>query len=288
MSRVGNILLPHLSQLNKSFIDKSNSYQTYSISISKRMKGFVEQIACAPHNQTRASCLSSGDGERCFRCHAQQTRFSAAKTLVRFEEEFARYVGTDYAITTNSGTDALVFIWKALNARGNRIVTSPFSFIASANSLLMAEGYPVFGDISLGNYCLDPIEAQKQLERGAKGILPVHIFGRPVDWEDFEQLGRKYNVPVVEDAAQSHGAFYNGKRVGSLGIAAAFSFYPSKNMTVHGDGGMVTTNEKRIADFVSRVRDGGRISSGARCYRIHFEDDERERCNWSGSAKAPR
>lgn len=178
----------------------------------------------------------------------------------KFEEEFAKFIGTDYAISTNSGTDALIFIWKAFGAKGNRIVTSPFSFIASANSILMADAYPVFSDISLDNYCMTAEAAKSQLDRGAKGMLPVHIFGQPVDYDSFEDLGKKYNVPIVEDSCQGHGAFYKGKRVGSLGIAAAFSFYPSKNMTVLGDGGMVTTNDKQIADYVSRVRDGGRVS----------------------------
>ena len=187
-------------------------------------------------------------------------RYLRGENVQKFEEEFARFIGTDFAITTNSGTDALIFILTALGTKGRKIVTTPMSFIASANSILHAGGEPVFGDISDTGYCLSPGEAEKQLAQAAKGILPVHIFGHPFDFEGFQELSRKYGVPLVEDACQAHGAVYKGKRVGSLGIAAAFSFYPSKNMTVLGDGGMVTTNDERIAKFVSRMRDGGRIN----------------------------
>ncbi len=104
----------------------------------------------------------------------------------KFEEEFARFAGTTHAMTTNSGTDALIFIMKALESKGKRIVTSPFSFIASGNAILLSDGSPVFGDISETEYCIDPLEAEKQLQRGAKALLPVHIFGQPVDFDSFQ------------------------------------------------------------------------------------------------------
>lgn len=187
-------------------------------------------------------------------------KFLRGENVVKFEEEFARFVGTEYAVSTSSGTHALQFIFLALKLEGKKVVTTPNSFIASANAIIQANGTPVFGDISEDDYCLDAAEAEKQLKSGASGLLPVHIYGYPANLTAFRELSERYGVPLVEDACQAHGAVYKGKRAGSLGTAAAFSFYPSKNMSVLGDGGMVTTNDKGVADFVAKIRDGGRIS----------------------------
>lgn len=182
------------------------------------------------------------------------------ENVVKFEEEFAKYVGTDFAVSTSSGTNALQFILLALEAKGKKIVTSTFSFIASSNAIIQAGATPVFGDITMDDYCLDPSEAEKQVRNGAAGVMPVHIFGLPADMDGFQELSQKHDVPIIEDACQSHGASYGGKMAGNLGTAAAFSFYPSKNMTVLGDGGMVTTNDQRLAESVSKLRDCGRTS----------------------------
>jgi perosamine synthetase len=192
-------------------------------------------------------------------------KFVGGENVAKFEEEFRRKVGTDYAVSTSSGTNSLSFILLALGVKGKKFVTTPLSFIASANSIIHAGGDPVFGDISEKDYCLDPIEAEKQLRKGAGGVLPVHIYGHPADMDAFNELARKYKVPIVEDACQAHGAMYKGKMAGNLGIAAAFSFYPSKNMSVLGDGGMVTTNDGGLAKTVAKLRDCGRVS--------HYEHD---------------
>lgn len=188
-------------------------------------------------------------------------KFVGGENVVKFEEEFSRFVGTKFAVALSSGTAALDYIFMTLGTRGQKVVTSTWSFIASANSIMHSGGEPVFADISDSDYCLDPAQVEIQLrDRDAKGILPVHIYGQPVDYDSIQELGMKYGVPIVEDACQAHGARYKGRMVGSLGIAAAFSFYPSKNMTVLGDGGMVTTNDEKIAKMVSKIRDSGRTS----------------------------
>jgi perosamine synthetase len=187
-------------------------------------------------------------------------RYLFGENVVKFEEEFARFVGTKYAVATSSGTNALQFILLALDMRGKKVVTTPNSFIASANAIIQAGGTPVFADITEENYCLSPTEAEKQLRSGASGMLPVHIYGYPSDFDEFRELSVKYNVPIVEDACQAHGAAYKGRMAGSLGTAAAFSFYPRKNMSVLGDGGMVTTDDEKIAKMVAKLRDGGRVS----------------------------
>jgi perosamine synthetase len=187
-------------------------------------------------------------------------KFVGGENVFKFEEEFARFIGTKYAVALNSGTAALDFILMALGIQSQKIVTSTWSFIASANSIMHAGGQPVFADILETDYCVDPSQVKDQLKNGARGILPVHIYGQPVDFDALQELSEDYRVPIVEDACQAHGARFKGRNVGSLGIAAAFSFYPSKNMTVLGDGGMVTTNDEPIAKYVSKIRDSGRIS----------------------------
>ena len=187
-------------------------------------------------------------------------KFVGGENVAKFEEEFARFIGTKYSVALSSGTAALDFILLALKVQALKVVTSTWSFIASANSIMHAGGQPVFADILETDYCLDPSEVKIQLEKGAKGILPVHIYGQPADYDLLQELGDRYAVPIVEDACQAHGAKFKGRCVGSLGIASAFSFYPSKNMTVLGDGGMVTTNDESIAKQVSKIRDSGRIS----------------------------
>lgn len=187
-------------------------------------------------------------------------RFLYGENVVKFEEEFARFIGTKHAVSTSSGTAALAFILTALGAEGKRWVTSPMSFIASSNCIIHAGGKPVFSDISLADYCLDAKATAQELKKGAQGIIPVHLYGQPVDFDAFDSISSKYGTKIVEDACQAHGARYKGRMVGSLGVAAAFSFYPSKNMTVLGDGGMVTTNDDKIASMCSKLRDAGRVS----------------------------
>jgi len=183
------------------------------------------------------------------------------ENVAKFEEEFARYVGTDHAVAVASGTAALQFILSALAVEGRKVVTSPNSFIASANAIIFAGGKPVFADISDDDYCLDSAEAVHQVEDGAAALLPVHIYGHPFNLAGFEDMAKKRDTPIIEDACQAHGATYKGRKIGSLGVAAAFSFYPSKNMTVFGDGGMITTDDKRVAAVASKLRDCGRVSS---------------------------
>jgi perosamine synthetase len=187
-------------------------------------------------------------------------KYVSGENVVKFEEEFAHFIGTDYAVALSSGTAALDFIFMSLQIQGRKVVTSTWSFIASANSILHAGGEPVFADILDSDYCIDTNQVNSELAKGAKAILPVHIYGEPVDFDSLRELGDQYNVPIVEDACQCHGGSYKGRKVGSLGVAAAFSFYPSKNMTVLGDGGMVTTNDNEIAKTVSKIRDSGRVS----------------------------
>ena len=174
-----------------------------------------------------------------------------------FEEEFAKYVNTDYAITTNSGTSALhVAVLSAGIKEGDEVITSPFTFIASGNSILFTGAKPVFADIDPETYTLDPNKIEEAITDKTKAILPVHLYGQSADMDPIIELAEKYDLKVIEDAAQAHGAEYKNKKVGSIGDAGCFSFYPTKNMTT-SEGGIITTNDKEIAEKAKLYRDHG-------------------------------
>lgn len=192
----------------------------------------------------------------------QTERYVLGEDVYKFEEEFARYCGAKYAVSTNSGTDALHLSLKALGIDGkqNQVITTPFSFIATANAVLHAGGSPIFADIDAGTYCIDPDQIRKKMTRSVQVILPVHLYGYPANMLEILEIAEEHNVKILEDACQAHGAEYGGLKVGAIGDAGCFSFYPSKNMTVCGDGGMIVTSNSEIAELVGKLRDCGRKS----------------------------
>lgn len=187
-------------------------------------------------------------------------RFVLGESVFRFEEEFAKYCGVDYAVSVSSGTEALRIALTAVGiGQGQQVVTSPSSFIASANAIIHANGIPIFSDINLETYTMDEQMLDK-LEIGAKAVIPVHLYGYPADMDSINSVAKKKGLFVIEDACQAHGATYKRKKTGALGDIGCFSFYSSKNMTVGGDGGMITTNNKKVAQSVAKLRDCGRKS----------------------------
>lgn len=180
------------------------------------------------------------------------------ESVHKFEEAFARYIGTDHAISTSSGTDALILSLIAADVRGSKVITSPFTFIASCNAIVHSGGIPILADIKTKDCTIDPKRVIEKTDEGTRGILPIHIFGRPCAMDEIVDIADATGSVVIEDACQAHGAKYRGKRVGGLGDIGCFSFYPTKNMTVGGDGGMVTTNDDCIAERVRKLRDCGR------------------------------
>lgn len=178
------------------------------------------------------------------------------ESVFKFEEEFAKYVGTDYAISTSSGTNALQFALEAAGCKGKKAVTSTLSFIASANAAVHAGGTPVLADVFEKSLTIDISTVKNDYDV----IVPVHLYGNPCKMNELIDVSYKKNVPIIEDACQAHGAKWKGKKIGSLGLAGCFSFYTTKNMTVGGDGGMITTNDKKLADFVANIRNCGRTT----------------------------
>lgn len=178
-----------------------------------------------------------------------------------FEKKFAGYIGTKYAVATSSGTTALHLALLAMGiGPGDEVVTTPFSFIATANSVLFCGARPVFADIDAKTYNIDPGKIREKITPRTRAIIPVHIYGHPADMEPIMELARDHNLKVLEDAAQAHGSEYKTVKVGSFGDCAAFSFYATKNM-VTGEGGMVTTNNEELAKKLRELRNHGQTKT---------------------------
>ena len=178
----------------------------------------------------------------------------------RFEEEFADYIGVDYAVAVVNGTAALDLALKALGIKeGDEVITTPFTFIATANAILYQGARPVFADIDPKTYNLDPDSVLERITPRTRAIIAVHLYGHPADMKAFAEIAEDHHLYLIEDAAQAHGAEYLGKKTGSLGHVAAFSFYATKNMTT-GEGGMITTNDKKIAEKVRLLRNHGQAA----------------------------
>lgn len=173
-----------------------------------------------------------------------------------FEEKFAKFIGTKYAIAVSSGTTALEVALRAYGiGSGDEVITTPFTFIASANSILYTGAKPVFVDIDEATFNLDPDKIEAAITKKTKAIMPVHLYGSACDMTKIMAIAKKHKLAVIEDACQSHGAQWKDKKVGSFGTGA-FSLYPTKNMTT-GEGGMITTDSKEIAERADLLRAHG-------------------------------
>lgn len=183
---------------------------------------------------------------------------SLGPKLAEFERKFADYAGTKYAIAVSNGTSGLHLCIRALNIKdGDEVITTPFSFIASANCILFERAKPVFVDIREDTLNIDEEKIEEKITKKTKAILPVHVFGMPFEINSIKKLSLKYNLKVIEDACESIGAEYKNKKVGVFGDCAVFAFYPNKQMTT-GEGGMIVTDNKKIAELCFSMRNQGR------------------------------
>lgn len=179
-----------------------------------------------------------------------------------FECSFAEYTGTEFAVAVNSGTAALHAALLAHGiGKGDEVITTPFTFIATSNSILFTGAKPVFADIKRDTFNIDPDKIVEKITKKTKAILSVHLYGQPADMDAITKIADECNLDIIEDACQAHGAGYKGKKVGSFGTGT-FSFYPTKNMTT-GEGGMITTDDESIAKKARLIREHG---SGKKYY----------------------
>ena len=185
----------------------------------------------------------------------QNESFVNGESVLKFEEEFARYIGTKYAISVNSGNSALQISLMSLGiSHKAKVVTPTNSFIASANCIRMTNAEPILSDINSNDGSINLSNISEKVD----AIIPVHIYGNPCNFDSVKSFADQQKIPIVEDACQAHGATYKGKKVGGISDIGCFSFYPTKNMTVGGDGGMATTNDDQVAKKIKSIRDNGR------------------------------
>jgi len=185
---------------------------------------------------------------------------SLGPKLEEFERKIAKYIGVKYAVGVNSGTSALHLIIRALGIKaGDEVITTPFSFIASANCILFEKAKPVFVDIQPHSLNINPELIEAKITAKTRAILAVDAFGYPADWDKLSKIAKKHKLFLIEDSAEALGSEYKNKKCGSFGDAAVFGFYPNKQITT-GEGGAVVTNNKKIADLCRSMRNQGRDS----------------------------
>jgi dTDP-4-amino-4,6-dideoxygalactose transaminase len=187
--------------------------------------------------------------------------FVLGEEVAKFEEEFAAFCEAKHCVALNSGTSALHLALLAVGVKpGDEVVTTPNTFIATAEAISYVGARPVFVDIDPASANIDPRLIEPAITGRTQAILPVHLYGRPADLGAILAVAERHKIPVVEDACQAHGARYGGKRVGSFGRAAAFSFYPGKNLGAYGEGGALITDDDRVAEFARSLRSHGETS----------------------------
>ncbi|NEQ72307.1 MAG: DegT/DnrJ/EryC1/StrS family aminotransferase [Okeania sp. SIO2C9] len=210
------------------------------IDLTQQYKSIAEEI-----NSRVQEVLSSG-------------RYIGGSIVDEFEQQFANYIDVSHCVSCNSGTDALFLALRAVNiGPGDQVITTPFTFFATAEVISAVGATPVFIDIDPQTFNLDIEQLQSAITEKTKAILPVHLFGQPVDMTRLMAIARSHNLIVIEDCAQATGAEWSGKKVGSFGDIGCFSFFPTKNLGAFGDGGALTTNNSAIANQVRMLKNHG-------------------------------
>jgi dTDP-4-amino-4,6-dideoxygalactose transaminase len=187
---------------------------------------------------------------------ASSSAYVLGPKVREFEQAFARYLGAKHCVGLNSGTSALHLALICAGVKpGDEVITVPMTFIATSWAISYVGATPVYVDVDPATYTMDVEQVAKRITPNTKALLPVHLYGQPADLEPLLELGRRYGIPVIEDAAQAHGARYHGKSVGTFGLCGCFSFYPGKNLGAYGEAGAVVTDDDRIAGRLYALRD---------------------------------
>jgi len=188
----------------------------------------------------------------------QNASFILGEEVEKFERSFAEFCGVKHCVALNSGTSALHLALVAAGiGPGDEVITTSNTFIATVEAIHYTGAKTVFADIDPATANIDPLEIEKAITKQTRAIIPVHLYGRPADMDAISEIAARHNLLVIEDACQAHGAKYNGKRVGGFGHAAAFSFYPPKNLGAYGEGGALTTNDEEVAKLARSLRTHG-------------------------------
>jgi dTDP-4-amino-4,6-dideoxygalactose transaminase len=191
----------------------------------------------------------------------ENATFIQGEEVERFERDFAEFCGTKHCVALSSGTAGLHLGLLGVGVQpGDEVITTPNTFIATAEAITYCGARPVFVDIDPKTANIDPKQIERAITPRTRAIIPVHLYGRPADMEPIRDIAGRHGVRILEDAAQAHGARYRGQTVGSIGNAGAFSFYPTKNLGAYGEGGALTTNNDQIAKFARAARSHGQTA----------------------------
>lgn len=191
------------------------------------------------------------------------------KNVTEFEKEFAEYIGVKHAISVGNGTDALVIALKSLGiGPGDEVITTPFTFFATAETISAVGAMPVFVDVEKDTFNIDPAKIEEKITKKTKAIMPVHIFGQSAKMDEINEIAKKHNLKVIEDACQAIGAKYKDRKIGTLGDVACFSFFPTKNLGCAGDGGILVTDDDNIATIAKALRTHGSGENGQKAYNL--------------------
>lgn len=191
------------------------------------------------------------------------------KNVTEFEKEFAEYIGVKHAISVGNGTDSLVIALKSLGiGEDDEVITTPFTFFATAEAISAVGAKPVFVDVEKDTFDIDPTKIEEKITNKTKAILPVHIFGQSAKMDEINEIAKKYNLKVIEDACQAVGSKYKNRNIGTLSDVACFSFFPTKNLGCAGDGGMIVTSDDNIATIARALRTHGSGENGQKAYNL--------------------
>ncbi len=186
--------------------------------------------------------------------------FILGPNVKAFEKEVANYVGSKYAVSVANGTDALMLSLRGLGiGPGDEVITTPYTFFATSESIDMVGATPVFADILPDSFVIDPESVRQKITKKTKAIMPVHLFGYPANMEELKKIADEHNLKIIEDCAQAFGASNSKHRVGSQGDTGCFSFYPTKVLGCYGDGGIITTSDKELVDHLHKLRNHGAV-----------------------------
>jgi dTDP-4-amino-4,6-dideoxygalactose transaminase len=203
------------------------------------------------------------------------SQYIMGENVKEFENEFSEYLGIKHSVSCGNGTDALVIALKALGiGEGDEVITTPYTFFATAESISFVGAIPVFVDVELDTFNIDPTKIEEKITSKTKAIMPVHIFGQPCDMDAINNIAKKHNLYVIEDAAQAIGSEYKGQKIGALSDIATFSFFPTKNLGCAGDGGMIVTNDDNLATICKALRAHGSGENGQKAFNILNDIDE--------------
>ncbi|WP_256403605.1 DegT/DnrJ/EryC1/StrS family aminotransferase [Halorubrum salinum] len=226
-----------MSSIRVPFLDLQREYSEYGNKLVKKVQ----------------TALASG-------------RFILDEETAAFEGEFSTYIGTNYSIGVNSGSDALYLAMQAIGVEGHEVIIPSHTFISTADAVVRNGGIPVFVDVDPETYTIDPEAVAEHVNNETAAIVPVHLYGQPADVDPILEIAEEHDAAVVEDASQAHGSTYRGDPVGSLGDIACFSLYPTKNLGAYGDAGIVVTDDDDLAERVSMAREYGASEK----YRYEF------------------